>query len=166
MKHLLTPIKISVLSIIFSLLFMAPVLAADASTCNTSDQGYPKSTTFLGLIPWYQYVQGDFNDTGTPGICGFHANLSSDGNNAIQTGPQGIGVFWLIVLAIFEDLLRVAGLLAVVFVTYGGIRFITSQGEPENTKAARGTIINALIGLAITVVAAGTVAFIAKSLGG
>jgi hypothetical protein len=68
-------------------------------------------------------------------------------------------------MALFEDLLRVAGMLAIVFIIYGGIRYITSQGEPETTKSARGTIINALIGLAITVAAAATIQFIANSFG-
>jgi hypothetical protein len=52
-------------------------------------------------------------------------------------------------LAFFEIAMRVAALVAMGFVIYSGFRFLTSQGQPENYAAARGTLINALIGLAI-----------------
>ena len=64
-------------------------------------------------------------------------------------------------MAIFEDLLRVAGVAAVGFVIYGGFRYTTSQGSPEQTGAALGTILHALIGLAIAIIAATSIAFIA-----
>ncbi len=66
----------------------------------------------------------------------------------------------------FEDLLRIAGIVTAFFIIYGGVRYVTSQGEPENTKAARSTIINALIGAAIAMIAAVLVSFIGSKLGG
>lgn len=68
---------------------------------------------------------------------------------------------WLIVAAIIEILLRVAALAAVILVIYGGYQYMTSQGEPDKTTKARETIMNALIGLAIAVLAAGIVGFVA-----
>ena len=56
-----------------------------------------------------------------------------------------------IALAVFEIILRLGGIIAVIFVIVGGFQFITSQGEPDRIKNARGTIINALIGLVITI---------------
>jgi ABC-type nitrate/sulfonate/bicarbonate transport system permease component len=44
---------------------------------------------------------------------------------------------------------------------YGGFQFVTSQGEPGKTAKARDTIVSALAGLAIAVVAAILVGFIA-----
>ncbi len=69
-------------------------------------------------------------------------------------------------IALVEIMLRIAGLVAVGFVIYGGFRFIVSQGEPENAKAARETIMNAIIGLIITIVAAAVVNFVAKAIAG
>ena len=85
-------------------------------------------------------------------------------NNRVISGvsQSSLGTVWLIGLAIFEDLLRVAGMAAVAFVIYGGFRYTTSQGSPEQTGAALGTILHALIGLAIAIIAATSVAFIAK----
>jgi hypothetical protein len=164
------------------ILFSAQTVLAASNTpdCAKGDPGYPSDTTFLGLVPWYQYLQSDFKEvtaktdvngaTVSTTICGFHDSFNqTDGAGGpvtgVNGGATGLGVIWLIGLAIFEDLLRVAGLAAVGFIIYGGIRFITSQGEPENTRAAQSTIINALVGLVIAIVAAATVSFIANSLG-
>ena len=123
---------------------------------NTSQYFSAATTTcfhsFLGLVPWYQYLP-----IGPAPTCSITLDLS-------QTNQWD--KLWLIGFAIFEDLLRVAGMLAVVFIIYGGIRYITSQGEPETKKSARGTIINALIGLAIAIIAATTVQFIANNIVG
>jgi hypothetical protein len=68
---------------------------------------------------------------------------------------------WLIVAAVIEILLRLAALAAVALVLYGGVQYITSQGDPGKTKQARGTIVSAVIGLLISVSAATIVTFVA-----
>jgi len=98
---------------------------------------------FLGFPTWYEYLPG---------------NQAGGGCVPALTSLSDI---WLIVAAVIEILLRVAGILAVVFVIYGAISYITSQGEPDKTAKARDTIINALIGLAIAISSAALVAFIA-----
>jgi ABC-type Fe3+ transport system permease subunit len=69
-----------------------------------------------------------------------------------------------IALAIIEILLRIATIVSLGYVVYGGFRYITSQGEPDATKSARQTIINAMIGLVIALLATGIVAFVANRL--
>lgn len=133
--------------LISRLYIFASSVAASQTDCDAE-----KSKKLLGLFPkWYAYFPSD-KYTFAAGRCGFSAlDLTKDYN-----------LLWLVILAAIEILLRVAGLVAVVFVIYGGFRYITSQGEPENTKAALNTIINALIGVAIAVVASAAVAFIAS----
>lgn len=72
----------------------------------------------------------------------------------------------LVLLVIIDDLLRIAALVTIGFVLYGSIRYITSQGNPENTASAQSTIINALVGLVIAIIAIGFVSFISSQLGG
>jgi hypothetical protein len=100
--------------------------------------------TFLGFPTWYHYL---------PGVDG-----SCDPN------LRDLGNIWLIVAALIEILLRVAVLAAVAMVIYGSITYVTSQGEAESTAKARNTIVNALIGLAIAIMAAVIVNFIAGKL--
>jgi hypothetical protein len=101
--------------------------------------------SLFNIIPtWYEFLpsQLDSNGNCVPSI----AHLAD---------------VWLIVLAIIDILLRVASLVAIFFIIYGGITYATSQGSPEATAKARSTILNAIIGLALSVASAGIVAFIA-----
>jgi ABC-type Fe3+ transport system permease subunit len=99
------------------------------------------SGSFLGFPTWYHYLP-KANGTCNP-------SLSS------------LNDVWLIVAAVIEILLRVAAIVAVVFVIYGAISYITSQGNPDTTAKARNTVINALVGLVIAISAAAIVAYIA-----
>ncbi|MGH7142140.1 MAG: hypothetical protein ACREF5_01555 [Candidatus Saccharimonadales bacterium] len=109
--------------------------------------------TFLGLEPWYHYLQVKANAaTGACEVTSFHL-LGSNSS------------LLLILLAVVDDLFRIAGLLAVFFVIYAGIRYITSQGSPDETSKALSTLINALVGLAIAVVAIGLVSYLGSQIG-
>ena len=107
------------------------------------------SNTFFGIPPWYKYlaVAGKLN-----GQCQITTlNLPGD--------------LTLVALGFLDILLRVAGIAAVGYVVYGGIQYVVSQGEPARTKAAQGTIINALIGLAVTIISVALVSFIGNAVG-
>ena len=112
-------------------------------------------SNFLLFPPWYEYMHVD-------GSC--NVIFNSAPNGTAPTPGDFFGVAVLIGLAIIDILLRVAGLVAVGFVVYGGIQYVTSQGEPDKTAKAQGTVINALIGLAITIVAIPLVSFVGNRL--
>lgn len=76
----------------------------------------------------------------------------------------GLNDIWLIVAAVIEILLRLSALLAIGFVLYGGIALITSNGDPDKAAKARKTILNAVIGLVIAVVATTVVSYLAGRL--
>lgn len=76
------------------------------------------------------------------------------------------GDIWLVGLAILDILLRIGGMIAVVMIIVAGIRYMTALGNTEKTVSARKTAVNALIGLAITLVATAFVAFIGNKIGG
>jgi len=97
----------------------------------------------LGFPTWYKYLPPMYVD----GICSPQLN--------------SLSAVWLIAAAIIEILLRVAALVAVAFVIYGGFQLITSQGDPNKTAQARSTIINALVGLAVAILSGVIIGFIA-----
>lgn len=113
--------------------------AATAAFCSGT------SPSFLSFPTWYKYLNPRFEG----GECVIDVKF-----------PEDIAK---VVLAVVEILLRLGGLVAVGFVVYGGFRYITSQGEPENTKSARQTIQNAIIGVAIATIATVAVAFVGRS---
>lgn len=64
----------------------------------------------------------------------------------------GISNFiWRIVLNVTEIGLQLVGYIAVGFILYGGFQFLTSQGSSEGSAKARKTILNAVIGLVISI---------------
>lgn len=59
----------------------------------------------------------------------------------------------------------VAGLAFVYFFMVGAVNWITAGGDPQKSQAARVTILNALVGLAITVVAYPSILLLSRLLG-
>ena len=100
--------------------------------------------TFFGLKPWYAYATFSGDCTYVPA------------NGTSFTGAD----VWPIMAVVFEDLIIVATYVAIAYVLVGAFQIITAQGEPEKFKNARGTIINALIGLVIALVGGRLVGFI------
>lgn len=58
------------------------------------------------------------------------------------------------------------GIIAVVFVVIGGFKYTTSQGDPGRVQQAKNTIMYALIGLAVTLLAFAITQFVLNALGG
>ncbi len=108
------------------------------------------SKDFFGLPRWYKYLKVVPVSDAQTQITSCTAQLNS------------VSDIWLIVAAVIEILLRIATIVAIGFVVWGGIQFIISQGEPDKTHRARSTVINALIGLVIAVAATTIVSFVAS----
>ncbi len=126
--------------IIFTRLYYLAT-AATTADCDADK----KASAFFGLPKWYKYLPYHY--------------VSTTGRCEIQI--DHVSQYWLIGFAVIDALLRLSALLAIGFIVWGGIQFISSQGEPDRTTAARNTIVNALIGLVISVTAVTIVSFIA-----
>ncbi len=107
-----------------------------------------KGGDILGFPTWYKYLEGETTLAG--GRC-----------TPIFNFPDDIGA---ILLALFEIILRVGALIAIGFVIYAGFQLMLAQGEPDRIKGARSTIINALIGLVITLLATAIVNLISGTI--
>ncbi len=98
---------------------------------------------FFGFPTWYKYLAGE---KGLSGRC-----------MAVLNEPKD---FALVGIAVLDMLVRIAGVLAMVYVIYGGTKMIMAQGDPEKIKVGRNTVINALIGVVIAIIATAVVTFI------
>ena len=123
---------------------LKPVSAAPCEPANS----------FLGIPTWYKYLEGDNSSGRCSPVLG-----ELDNNN-----PRRFNVVVPIALAVLEIFIRLAGLVAVVMIFIGAFRFITTQGSPDKATSARKTIINAIIGLVIVILATTIVNFIGNSL--
>jgi hypothetical protein len=116
---------------------------------------------FFGLVPWYHYLGSNVNSANNFN----QATCNITSFNILPGGGQTSDIP-LILLAVVDDLLRIGAIVALAFILYGAFQYTSSQGESETTARARGTIINALIGLAITMIAIVAVNFLGNQLGG
>ena len=126
--------------------------AASASAC---------SKTFFGLKPWFAYLPATKFDANCQ-IKSFNL-LPSEGSPSSTKDNTSSDVL-PVAVAIVDNLVRIAALVAIVFVVIGGVKYVTSQGEPEGIKSAKDSIINALIGLVVAIIAAAVVSFIGNQL--
>jgi len=113
-----------------------------------------KQSTFFGLKSWYYYLQRKVVD----GDCMITFNV-------LPSNGSGRSDILLIVLALVDDLLTLAGILAIGYVIYSGVLYLTSQGSPDSTQKAQHALQNALIGLVICVLAIAIVRFLGAKLG-
>lgn|GEM_PF-988250 len=127
---------------VFSFVAVLPGLALAAAD--------PCKNSFLGFPSWAEYLTFHTDQVGNQCII---STNTAYGNPAI-----------LIALAILDILIRLSGLVAVFFVAYGGIKLTTSQDSPDQVAGARKTILNAVIGLAIALLASQIIKFIAAQL--
>jgi hypothetical protein len=113
-------------------------------------------TLFLSAVPVLAVDCSATNLTAKQQIqCGA---CTASGNSCV-TSPGGQGVQDTIV-SVIKVLSLVGGALAVIMLIVGGLRYVISAGNPETTKAAKNTIIYALVGLVIIAVAQIIVQFV------
>jgi hypothetical protein len=128
----------------------ASAAVGDACTDYKDKTGNDTSNGFLGFPKWYKYLPGEIS---ADNICRPVApkDASGDGNVALAIVPVG--------MAILEILFRVVGIIAFFMIIRAGFAYTTSQGNPQETKVAKDRIVNAFVGIAISLVATSAITF-------
>lgn len=88
----------------------------------------------------------------------------TDGNCEIKSPDQagGLGTFiWTIVLNIVEMMLQLVGYISVGYIIRGGFKYMTSIGDPGEMAKAKKIIMDAVIGLGISLVSVAIVNLVA-----
>lgn len=67
--------------------------------------------------------------------------------------------------SVVNFLLYILGAIAVIMIIIGGIRYTTSNGDASNTKAAKDTILYAVVGLVVAILAYAIVNFVLGAFG-
>lgn len=107
----------------------------------------PDTSNFLGFPTWYR---------------GLNCAEDKEGNLLVEF--DSITEIWMVVANSIVILIRISGLLAVIFIIYGGFRYITSQGEPDSLQVAKNIITYAIVGLVVAILASTIVGFVAGRL--
>jgi hypothetical protein len=144
--------------IIIAMLFAMSVLLFNFSpSANAQGSGNcedEKNQSFLGIIPtWYKYLDVERD---TSGRCSPVLSGNDAGEKVNSALPIG--------LAVLEAMIRLAGIVAVAMIFFGGFKYITSQGSPDAAAAGRKTVINAIIGLILVVLSTSLISFVGNNL--
>lgn len=127
--------------------FLASKAAFYVAAVNSCTLPGTNTNPFFGLPHWWQFMKGVQDGVGG---CGPAFTKLSD------IFPIG--------LAIIDILLHIAGFVAVIAIIVAGVSYMAAIGNPEKITSARKSIQNAIIGLAICLVAAQVVTFIGEKL--
>jgi hypothetical protein len=123
-------------------------------------------TTLIGLVaaaaiiapvsaPVAVYAaEGDL----TKNLCsGTDLTLSGGGSCQDSNAESRVNETITLALNIFSS---IVGIIAVVMIIVGGVKYITSQGESANVTSAKNTILYALVGLVVVALAQVIVRFV------
>lgn len=98
------------------------------------------------------------NNNGGNGTANSSTGSSSTicGANSSDSAPD-------IVKNVINTMLYILGIIAVIMIVIGGIRYTTSNGDSSQTKAAKDTILYAVVGLIVAIMAFAIVNFVVQS---
>ena len=107
---------------------------------------------FSAMAPIYAV-----NTTTTATKCDNEAGLDGAVNTgcAVGKGQSTKGLFDNdgIVRTVINTMLFIVGLLSVIMLIYAGIRYVTAHGDKSQVEGAKNTMIYAIVGLVIAIVA-------------
>lgn len=105
-------------------------------------------SNFLGFPAWYEgLTEGADCHIKSPDAAG------------------GLSAFiWHIALNVVAILLRLVGYVSVVFIIIGGFNYMTSAGSPDGIARAKKTIMNAVIGLVLSIASVAIVQLVAGAI--
>lgn len=97
--------------------------------------------------------------------------VQASASGSVQTGVNSIGgadagnniSLSDRIKTVVNILLYILGSIAVIMIIIGGIRYTTSNGDSSNTKAGKDTILYAVVGLVVAILAFAIVNFVIRS---
>jgi Type IV secretion system pilin len=162
LRNIITPAFIAMALVLTGILFVSKSTNALAVGASCDDF---RGNTLLGIPAWYKYLPGEgvqqISRDGTPGDVVCQPTIKTVTSASGEEEKIPINNILLIVAAIIEILIRVAGLAAFIYLIYGGFMYLTSSGNSEQVGKAGTTLLNAAIGLGIAISATAIINFFA-----
>lgn len=135
---------------IVSLLLVAMLMPAMASAAPLAQIGAAATCTNKPIITipsWYKNLKCTTEER-------------PDGSSYQQPQVTELNDIWKIALNVVEALIGAAAYIAAGFVVWGGFKYMKSQGDPGKLTEAKNAIMQALIGLGITLASTAIVIFV------
>lgn len=122
---------------IFAMIFAAGVGGSATAVMVPQTASAGCEGRFLTMPTWYRGL--------TDSSCNIRAPGGSEGAIA--------NFVWRIALNVVEIMLHLVGYAAVGYIIYGGFTYLISTGQPDKISGAKRTVMNAVIGLVISIFA-------------
>lgn len=90
----------------------------------------------------------------------------SDGIKSIDGGDANTDDLPAQIKTITNVLLFILGAIAVIMLIIGGIKYTTSNGDPQSVKSAKDTILYSVIGIVVAILAYAIVSWVVESFTG
>lgn len=109
------------------------------------------SLTLLSLASVFLFALAPLQTVQAAPVDVFDKACSSNSSDpALCNNSNGSGLFGII-RTIIQVMLIIGGIIAVIMIILGGIRYTTSNGDQADVKAAKDTILYAIVGLVVTI---------------
>lgn len=79
--------------------------------------------------------------------------------------PASYGTFGSLATVVVQFLISLAGVASIIFIIIGGIKIVTASGDEKKLASAQSTILYAIIGLVVTILALVMVNIVQKFFG-
>lgn len=134
----------------------SPVASNTGTGCTLGNALPTNAVTFFPA--WYDGIYCANGNIVSPA----DSSLAPEGNSGQRFGT------WLTIIAmnIVRMLLYVVGYASLIFIIWGGFKYMTQGDNTSGTVAARKTIQNAIIGLVISIMSVSIVTFIVSRISG
>lgn len=100
--------------------------------------------------------QGDTGGSSNSGIWGACDDTATDSNTICGDDTEAIDI----VKRIINVLLYIIGILSVVMIIFSGLKYVNSRGDAESIKSAKNTLLYAVVGLVVAMLAFTIVNFV------
>ena len=101
------------------------------------------------------------DDLVTPGLCGgVEVSPGAGTGDCTATGTDAAGRVSDLLRKVINIFSWIVGVIAVIMIIVGGLKYITSGGDSSNVSSAKNTILYALVGLVIVALAQFIVRFV------
>lgn len=120
----------------------------------------PAFALCAGLLTAPAYAACEADNIGETGLSGSAECAKGTGQSENLTGESGV------FRTVTNILLFIIGAVAVIMLVIGGIRYTISGGDSNQVTAAKNTILYAIIGIVVAILAFAAVNFVIGSFGG
>lgn len=97
-------------------------------------------------------------------VCEGINSIKDAGTEQCDPAATGAGSLGTFINNIINMLLFIIGAVAVIMIIIGGIRYVTSNGDSAQTTSAKNTVLYAVVGLVVALMAFAIVNFVLRAI--